>query len=602
MWISRFRAAGYSSFKDSGWVNLGPSLNIIVGQNNVGKSALLKCLVFPLEDIRHKSNDEFRDNFLPMPYVDMDLETSGPELEERIIQCGTSVIIPTSGPSVADFNAIKDVWNWPKMTLKVRRQGGQGTLDRDSIVESIVPYPKDGAQFQNQDGKLKFSGRLNHASQSLASNIDNQEFGLMYYFTSERMNISRSQIFESPKLSSNAGNLPAVLFDLQGNHIYLFNKIQSFVQQVIPTVQAISVVPRGSQECEIKVWADRDARHPDLGFPLSRSGTGISQVLAILTAVLTNRNSTIIVIDEISSFLNPSSVKSLMRILLDQYPHHQYIISTHSSDAVSCSSPDSIHLVIKNGYKSEIRNINRQSADDLHLMADQVGFSMMDVFGADRICWVEGQSEEICFPMLASAGPETSASEIRFAALRSPDIVSSPRGRKQSILALFERVIRLVAPLTRGCSYGVDREDLSSQAVAEIENTGRGRIAILPRRNLESFLIHPSAIASVLTAELNEHFDEEDVLSKIFFIVQKDVALSNRFSGDVFNEAWLEIVDGARLMARLFAELTDNRLEFRKMRHSPKILSEILDRNREHVTQLSSYVERLVAAAKRGWD
>jgi septin family protein len=44
MKINNFRIKNYKSFEDSNWINLGQNFNLIVGQNNSGKTALLETL------------------------------------------------------------------------------------------------------------------------------------------------------------------------------------------------------------------------------------------------------------------------------------------------------------------------------------------------------------------------------------------------------------------------------------------------------------------------------------------------------------------------------------------------------------------------------
>ncbi len=44
MRIERFRIVNYKSFADSGEVRFKPGFNVIVGRNNVGKTALAKAV------------------------------------------------------------------------------------------------------------------------------------------------------------------------------------------------------------------------------------------------------------------------------------------------------------------------------------------------------------------------------------------------------------------------------------------------------------------------------------------------------------------------------------------------------------------------------
>ena len=55
MHISKFRILNYKSFLNSGDVTLYPGVNVIVGQNNVGKTALVEGISLNFENIPHRS-------------------------------------------------------------------------------------------------------------------------------------------------------------------------------------------------------------------------------------------------------------------------------------------------------------------------------------------------------------------------------------------------------------------------------------------------------------------------------------------------------------------------------------------------------------------
>ncbi len=50
MYISTFKIFNYKSFRDSGWLEFQPGINIIVGTNNSGKTALLEALGLEFKD------------------------------------------------------------------------------------------------------------------------------------------------------------------------------------------------------------------------------------------------------------------------------------------------------------------------------------------------------------------------------------------------------------------------------------------------------------------------------------------------------------------------------------------------------------------------
>jgi AAA15 family ATPase/GTPase len=44
MYLKKIRVLNYKCFEDSGWVEFGEKFNIVIGQNNSGKTAFLEVL------------------------------------------------------------------------------------------------------------------------------------------------------------------------------------------------------------------------------------------------------------------------------------------------------------------------------------------------------------------------------------------------------------------------------------------------------------------------------------------------------------------------------------------------------------------------------
>jgi hypothetical protein len=105
----------------------------------------------------------------------------------------------------------------------------------------------------------------------------------VYFFRAERTSIGRCSYGSSPVLASNAANLAEVLLGLQSN-VHRLGRYNCLVSRVLPDIKWISVVslPNNS-DVEVRVWShSRDSGRDDLAVPLSESGTGVGQILAIL--------------------------------------------------------------------------------------------------------------------------------------------------------------------------------------------------------------------------------------------------------------------------------------------------------------------------------
>jgi len=55
VYISSFRVVNFKSFSDSQEISLSPGFNVIVGQNNVGKTALLQAMTLRQNSQPHRS-------------------------------------------------------------------------------------------------------------------------------------------------------------------------------------------------------------------------------------------------------------------------------------------------------------------------------------------------------------------------------------------------------------------------------------------------------------------------------------------------------------------------------------------------------------------
>jgi predicted ATPase len=147
----------------------------------------------------------------------------------------------------------------------------------------------------------------------------------MFYFSAERLNVGESPYQDAKRLSHNADNLAAVLATLQGSKGSTFDRLKQHLKGIFPTFGNLSVRPKpGSNLAEIVIWPTEAMDEPELGFPLSESGTGVGQVLAILSVVMTTTES-VIIIDEINSFLHPGAVKTLLRLLQTEYSHQIWL-------------------------------------------------------------------------------------------------------------------------------------------------------------------------------------------------------------------------------------------------------------------------------------
>ena len=424
MYISRAEIYNYKSFYKSGPIELKPGFNIIVGPNNAGKTALIEALSLSLEAVPHRTQKTipYRGSPVDPPSsVDVSFTIDAAELLEIIGKEGTvfHVAQPEQYSSFGNYDGseasgrifMRRMMEQHNLTFALRFTRNAGDL-RSWTVPNVPSYGLYKARPLAALGtwsfiRIKF-GNGDFHGMLLTNGSPGDDVGMLvaramqprlYRFTAERFNLARGHFGDQAVLFPNASNLPQVLDSLQGRNPERFRELNQLLRRIFPQIYMISVRP-ARQEVEIIVWTvDPASQREDLATPLDESGTGIGQVLAILYAVLTADEPQVILIDEPQSFLHPGAVRKLIDILKD-YPQHQYIVATHSPTVIAASNPSTITSVMMKDGESTLKSIDPKQTSDLKTCLADVGARLSDVFGADNILWVEGKTEEICFPQI----------------------------------------------------------------------------------------------------------------------------------------------------------------------------------------------------------
>lgn len=578
-------------------------MNIFVGENNAGKSAILRSFSDNLPDVRHRSSQEWRAEYLPMPIHSVAIDYAGSDLEwvlRRYAPNGIGWFFAT--PSIATEESFKEYTRAelvkPSSTVILKRHTGD--FEQPEENARVNAAPAFTLLFSQGSWVVQNHGRqpVRDGLPSLMTWIWREN---VFVFQALRTSPGKMGYGAPGRLDQNASNLAVQLNGLQGDRPEVFAKLVSHLVSIFPTVGNLSVSPADNM-FEIRVWSTREQQRREFSFSLDDSGTGLAQAIAILFVAMTY-DSAVLVIDEISSYLHPAAAKALLRILQSNYPHHQYIISTHSPEILSAGRDAKVFWIRKSGFESNINEVDLTDLKTLRDVTGQLGVSMTDVFAAEHIVWVDGETEEACFPMLLAQSTDDTRSVLFIALLHTGDF-HDRRVRADKVFQIYERLTGATAPVVSKVAFNFDADGLSAEKQRELQARSGGRIHFLPRRNIESYLLHPAAIARVIAAEL-EHEKEFNIarLETKIASVMLELAADRRYGTPAdppasSDDAWLARVDGAKLIAELFSRVTESMLEYRKTTHSVSLVRDLLQHEPEFLGALTAYVVELVSVAK----
>src|SRR5277367_1967624 len=127
MKIAEFRISNYKSFNDSEPIKLGPGFNIVAGQNNAGKTALLQALSLTFRNHPHRSLATRPSSAEGYPasesVIDLTFNTSGPEISSLLPQeyqlfmglpgpHGPETILGRAGVLQGQSEKLQKLWEW----------------------------------------------------------------------------------------------------------------------------------------------------------------------------------------------------------------------------------------------------------------------------------------------------------------------------------------------------------------------------------------------------------------------------------------------------------------------------------------------------------
>lgn len=598
MWIERFRLKSYASFEDSDWVSLNPGFNLFVGANNSGKTSLLRAFSQHFENLPHRNASRMRGADLTASKMEIDISVPLSELLKRFSIANQRAVFSVDRNNERILNAFLSDANRICEINAFRSAGKVFSARFRSSIQGIAGEQGNVQQcyVEPSGDHFKIMGYTGEAD-NLCNLLNFPEYPYVFYFEPQRLHVGSAPYSDQRALDARASNLPNILLHLQASRPQIFRKIVSYVSEISQSINSISAAPSGAQ-IEIILWPTDDHSRPELSFRLAESGTGIGQIIAIITAAATNDQCTI-VIDEINSFLHPAATKRLISILKSEFGQHQYIISTHSSDVVSSVGSETINLIRKKNFQSKIYAVSSKDVSGVRAIASALGFSMMDVFGHDRLVWVEGETEQLVFPFILRASAKQIPEGLGFSTVAATSDFDLKKRSVKSITEMYQHIATSAAPLLRGLAFGLDRENHSDDAVQKLEKSKR-KLRFLPRRTLENYALNPNSVAAAMSEADGQDISGEDV--KHFLEANggnREFGAATAWTGDLASEAWLKKVDAPKMLEKCFKELTETRTEYRKTRDTLRIIQHTFVNEPALLKSLIDYVDLLISTALR---
>jgi len=401
--LNGFGFSGYRSFGNK-LAKISPlrKVNLIIGQNNVGKSNIVNFLhdqysfftskaqghrdvrgqqtnAFSEID-RHISNEQIINRIaFPLLYSELDqfvhqrLPNANQEQQRswarKILTEGFAsdenciwFVYYSSTPNgefeidieTENFTRILQAHEWQSLWSQLAGRTG-GSLDAHWIPETlrILSYTPESCP------KVEVIPAIRKIGSAGSQATD---------FSGEGI-IERLAMIQNPSLTSQ-------------NDKEKFIAINKFLQTVLENETATIEIPFGRD----MILVHMDNRT----LPLESLGTGVHEVL-ILAAAATLLEKTIVCVEEPELHLHPLLQKKLVNYLSVE-TNNQYFFTTHSAHLLDAVEAEIFHVTLKNNqsYIEAISSTKQKSN-----ICNDLGYRASDILQANCIIWVEGPSDRL---------------------------------------------------------------------------------------------------------------------------------------------------------------------------------------------------------------
>lgn len=649
MYFNEIEIENYKCFKNKTTLKLEKGINIIVGKNNVGKTTLLEALSmeFPLNP--HRSFETFpKSDRHPQESSKVSV-TFTLEKDELI-----DLILISQKHGNADFNLPVDrrwksriksrneneldkqmeraravtfaqkYFSSQTFTLKLQREATSNNHGNWMVLDDTYVYP-DLERTEENNGSSQYYLKFRVESSNRSFNFKETTFirggdrkyrddftqriayelsKYVFRFLAERIPFQPCELRQRGKLESDSRNLAEVLNVLQGN-ASKFKKFNEAIKQILPNVYQIGVLsdePTISSETlnkgQVIIWNSRkDIKHNHLAKTLDEVGSGIGQVIAILYVVLTAEEPQVILIDELQSFLHPDAARKLIETLRFYGNKHQIIIVTHSPTIITQAQPSTVTLIKQRNSKSVLQKIDINKVDKQRIYLSEIGAKLSDVFGYDRVIWVEGITEEICFPKILrklSNKPLLGTAILQVHSTGEFD--QADEKNIDIVVDIYERLSSTNGGLVPDAvGYIFDKENRSDEEIKK-KREKYPNIYFTNKRLYENYLLNSRAVFYIIKEmgaksglkleDIEKWIEEKKEIRRYYqpYEVPKDL------------DTWTNTIHGKRFLKDLFKEFCASleNQNYKEKVHSVKLTEWLLENSKDELKEVAELIERAI--------
>ena len=397
MRISDLEIQNFRSLKSVSLKNLG-NMVVLIGANSSGKSNVLEALAMffgqfdaaPSRALGAVSDYIWFDRDYRNPVVfKFTLELDKSELDHVLGDQGTEFDLAESGNKVEVTRVITGTPQSATLATRDVSVNGKPIVQDSQFVHKEskprVNAPPGGQQPPKPPVQAtELLGRTLQGLSQLCQKTYVMIYAARNYVSPPTRIGDRTQIIQ-PTIT---GELAQIGQSLDRQQIAKWGRIEDSTKKVSPAVEDLRVI---SNQVTLRE-SNRDER-----FPISLVGGGHQEVITIIHQLVVE--SDIFGIEEPEMHLHPQLARRLFNVLNEVSNRKQIFLATHSTMFVDHADLARTVFVRRKAKETVLETIAK--SDDLAGLFYELGVRPSDVFFANGVLFVEGESDKVVFPILA---------------------------------------------------------------------------------------------------------------------------------------------------------------------------------------------------------
>lgn len=558
MKILNLKLTNYKSIEESGVINLEDRINIFAGKNNSGKTALIEALYYV---VNAHFVDALSNSSIP---TNLEIEIEVDKEDIYFLNNGM-----TSEYHIGDAKKLKISLSF------LRNSISHSCINTVDVFydEQFIPLYKNKSQIKNggitdvgylynnrTGGGVTFSGRPEFIINFLIL-LKNK----VVFINGARFVPKEDPARVDTSLSIDGTNLNAFLYTLHNNDETTYDKIIDMFKLIFNDITSIST-PIDGEKTYISLYFEGNPQP----IPLSSCGSGFTHVL-IMLCVLFTKESRVILYDEPHVFLHPSAEKAVYD-LLSETENNQYLLTTHSPLLINYPFSKNIYLVQKIMGKS-----NYTKLDDIQEVLADIGLNNSDYALADRVIFVEGETEEAILPLIFEYfGLKQIGYNYRILKMNG---TGNEFSKKSAMTRNKEKLDLVLGGINKSpIPYRIliDSDEKSEVKISEIKEKYGENVVILKRREIENYFLDcPEELSQIINNYTVNDINQDDVEDFIIdiFSNKDNKKIFPRGETNPYNNAV-----GSEVLERLFIK---NGITYNKVMHGTQLTKLILTEQSE---------------------